>query len=175
MKKLYFVRHGESEMNAQGKTAGSTESPLTKLGHQQAKMAAKEAQKLNIDYIVSSPQSRAYDTAKIIAKEIGYPVKEIHINNLFAERHYGEMEGKTWDPDLNVDGISDIETLDTVLERARLALDFLHTLDAKNILVASHGGFGRALRSHINGLLYTPYHQTPEDQRIANAVILTWI
>lgn len=171
MKKLYFIRHGLSEMNIQGVRSGSTETPLAPEGREQAKSAGQKAKQLGIDFIVSSPQSRALETARIIAKEIGYPVKEIHVNNLLVERHFGELEGQPWDPDLNLDGIVDIETVDTLLERAKLALDWLHTLKANNVLVVSHGSFGRALRHHL--LAGQPFHD--HANRLGNAEIVCWL
>ncbi len=168
MKKLYFIRHGLSVMNQQGVFSGSIDTPLTDEGRKQAKQAGKLARDFGIDYIVSSPLARALETAQIIAGEIGYPTRDIHVNDLFVERHFGELEGKPWSPDLNLDGISDIETVDSLLERAKLALDWLHTLPADNILVVSHGSFGRALRRHI----------LPEaifEERIPNAQIVAWV
>jgi uncharacterized phosphatase len=177
MKKLYFVRHGLSEMNVSGYIAGRTESPLADEGRQQARDAGQHAKTLAIDYIVCSPQGRAVETAQIIAKEIGYPLEEIHINNLFMERHFGELEGKKWAPDLNLDGISDIETLDTLLERAKLALEWLHTIDAHNILVVSHGSFGRALRNRAKNEKEEHFvnKTSSEATRIPNAQIIQWI
>ena len=35
-KKVYFVRHGESQWNVEDKICGITDSPLTAKGHQQA-------------------------------------------------------------------------------------------------------------------------------------------
>jgi uncharacterized phosphatase len=148
MKHVYFCRHGLSQLNLDGKWAGSTETPLTAEGRKQAKLAGLEAKKLDIDYILCSPLSRAHDTARIIAGEIGYPVHDIDVNSLVVERHFGSLEGQTWDPDLNLDGISDMETEDSLLERARLTLKHLETIDAGNILIVSHGSFGRAFR-HI--------------------------
>ncbi len=176
MKKLYFCRHGQTEMNTLGHFSGTTETPLTTEGRKQAKRAGKKAKDLNIDYIISSPLSRAVETAQIIAKEIGYPIDKIHTNELFIERHFGDLEGRAWNPDLDMDGIADIETRDTVLERARLALEFLETIDADNILVVSHGSFGRALRSLF--LPHIPYHQTSGGRRhlaIPNAEIINWL
>ncbi|MDB5181974.1 MAG: hypothetical protein JWP13_737 [Candidatus Saccharibacteria bacterium] len=150
MKHLYFCRHGLSQLNAEGKWAGSTETPLTTEGRGQAKKAGEEAKGLGIDYIICSPLSRAQDTAKIVAKEINYPEHDIEVNSLVVERHFGSLEGTTWDPDFNIDGISDAEPLDTLLERARLTLNHLKTVDADTILVVSHGSFGRALRHVLN-------------------------
>ena len=174
MKKLYFIRHGLSEMNIEGRWSGTSETPLTTEGKKQAKTAGRQAKGLDIDYIVCSPLSRALETAQIIAKEIGYPIEKIHTNNLFIERHWGELEGKKWDPDLNLDGIVDIETRDTILERARQAIEFLKTLKAHNILVVSHGSFGRAMRHHLTEEQYEN-QRSSESARIPNAEIVQWI
>lgn len=153
MKKLYFVRHGQSVLNTQGLMAGTTETPLTDEGHSQARATGKQMKQagLTIDFIVASPRSRAVDTAKAIAEELGIDPASIHINNLFAERHYGELEGKPWSPDLNLDGLSDIETEDSLIERAHLALEWLENITKPNdhVLVVSHGGFGRAFRGAV--------------------------
>lgn len=150
MKKLYLVRHGQSVLNVKGNIAGTTETPLTDEGRAQAKatgIAMKEAN-IHPTFIVSSPLSRAVETAEIIAKQLGIDPKTIHQNALFAERHYGELENKPWSPDLNLDGISDIETEDTIIERAKLALEWLENITKPDdiVLVVSHGGYGRVFR-----------------------------
>jgi broad specificity phosphatase PhoE len=169
MKQLYFVRHGLSEMNLQERVAGSTDTPLAAEGRKQAKEAGKKAKELGIQSIAASPLSRALETAQIIAKEIGLPKDKLHINKLLLERDFGPFEGKKWSPDLNLDGLSDIETFDTLINRAELALQWLNTLEKDNILVVSHGAFGRALRS----LLLDDY---PYDHpsRLTNAEIVCW-
>lgn len=174
MKKLYFIRHGLSQMNIEGRWSGTSETPLSAEGRKQAKVAGQHAKGLAIDYIVCSPLSRALETAKIIAEEIGYPIDKIHTNSLFIERHWGELEGEKWDPDLNLDGIVDIETKDNVIKRARLAIDFLNTLDAHNILVVSHGSFGRAMRHHLTDHIYEN-QRSKNDKGIPNAEIIQWI
>lgn len=170
MRKLYFIRHGLSELNVQGKFAGHTETPLTDEGRHQAKNAGELAKHYAIDLIVSSPLSRALETAQIIAKEIGYPQDKIMVHKLLIERAFGVLEGQPWAPDLNLDGISDLETDDTLISRAHLALHWLESLPANNILVVSHGGFGRALRSAIRAETTLDLHD-----RLQNAQIHQWI
>jgi probable phosphoglycerate mutase len=170
MKKLYFLRHGLTVMNVEGKWSGTTETPLTPEGRDQAKRAGQQAKGLDIDYIVASPLGRARETAEIIAREIGYPAKDIHYNDLFIERHFGALEGQPWQPDLDMDGIADIESVDTLLNRARLALEFLHTIEAQHILVVSHGSFGRAMRSLLHE--DKPYHVL---DRLNNAELHQWL
>lgn len=176
MKKLYFVRHGLTEMNVSGHYSGTSETPLTPKGKKQAKAAGKIAKDFNIDYIVSSPLSRAHNTAKIIAKEIGYPVKDIHLNSLFIERHFGSMEGQAWQPDIDIDGMANVESHHELLSRAKLALEFLHTLPQDNILVVAHGTFGRALRSLVvPEMIFHADPNHPNYGRLQNAEIVRWL
>lgn len=167
MKRLYFIRHGLSEMNLQGVFAGLTNTPLTDEGRTQAKAAGKKAKALSIDHIVCSPLDRAHETARIIAKEIGYPQNDIELNSLLIERDFGSLEGQPWSLDVNVDGFTDVETSGSLLSRARLALDFLESLEYDNILVVSHGALGRAIRHHV--LSEFPFSHP---HRIPNAEII---
>ena len=57
-------------MNKQGVWSGTTDTPLTDEGRDQAKAAGRELQGKAIDCIVASPITRAHDTATIIAAEI---------------------------------------------------------------------------------------------------------
>ena len=54
---IYFVRHGQTVWNVENKICGSTDSPLTELGHQQAIETAKKIADQNIkaDLILYSP------------------------------------------------------------------------------------------------------------------------
>ena len=42
MGKIYFVRHGQTVWNVENKICGSTDSPLTEKGRQQAKETGME-------------------------------------------------------------------------------------------------------------------------------------
>ncbi len=170
MTHLYFIRHGLSQLNTEGKVAGHTETPLTDEGKQQAQQAGKKAQNLGIEHIISSPLSRAYDTAKIIAKEIGYPIDKIEVNPLFIERYFGSMEAKPYNHDIDYDGIVDAEKAATLVARAEMAIRYLHSLPYDKILVVSHGSTGRALRHHL--VEDKPFHFP---QRFENADLVEWI
>lgn len=143
---FYFVRHGLSQLNIEGKFAGHTDTPLVDKGKKQAKSTGKNAQKLGIEYIISSPLIRAYDTAKLIAKEIKYPESKIEVNPLFIERYFGSLENTPYKPDVNIDGIADAEKSDVLLSRAEQAISYLKSLPYKKILVISHGSTGRAFK-----------------------------
>lgn len=78
MKKLYFIRHGESKANLANVSGGRTNSPLTEKGIKQAEAAGKSinGSSVQFDLIVSSPMIRAYDTAKAISKHTKYDIKK---------------------------------------------------------------------------------------------------
>lgn len=173
MKKFYFVRHGLTEMNEAGIWSGHIETDLTDEGRIQAKVAGKElkARDVRIDLVIASPLSRTQETAKIIARQIGYPIKDIEINPLFIERHFGDLEGKPYAPDLDLDGIANIETTDTILHRAERALMYLESLPQEHILVVAHGSIGRAIRHHVTKGEIS-YHN--REHYIKNAEIYEW-
>ncbi|HZP55411.1 MAG TPA: histidine phosphatase family protein [Candidatus Saccharimonadales bacterium] len=172
MKKLYFIRHGESVSNVERWHAGRIDTPLTERGRQQAREAGKKAkaQKLHFDLIVSSPLSRALETARIIAKEIGYPEKQIKTNPLLVERNYGAMAGKPWAADIDFDGVIDAETSDELSLRAKEIISWLNQIEVDSILVVCHGSIGRTLRFHLlKEKVFDPEGKMP------NAEIMRWI
>lgn len=93
---LYYVRHGKTQGNLDKNYIGRTESPLIQEGIQGAISVGKEIHSsgLHIDAVYTSRLERQYNTAKIIAQEIGYPVDQIILNDLLLERAGGRFEGK---------------------------------------------------------------------------------
>lgn len=159
MKRLYFIRHGESTFNSNHAWNGSSDMPLTAKGRAQAKQAGMEAKKegLVFDIIISSPLSRALDTAKIVASELGYPDDNIVISDRFVEREFGKLEGrrdlvagtKYFIDESAIDPYDGVEKLTDLQKRMDDFLAHLHTLPHDTILLIGHGGSGRALRRAI--------------------------
>ena len=83
-KLIYFVRHGETEMNARGVRQGPL-GKLTERGREQALATAKRfpKHKGHPQIIISSPWQRARETAEIIARELKLKIK---YTDLLAER-----------------------------------------------------------------------------------------
>jgi uncharacterized phosphatase len=151
MKHLYFCRHGQSVLNLEEIYAGRLDTPLTDYGREQAKLAGMEANLFGIDLIVASPMVRALETAQIMAREMGYPEDKIKTHNLLVERSLGSLEGKSWKEYAEDDSVfHDLESLESLGERAQKILNYLHTLDAPNVLVVGHGAFARALCDLLN-------------------------
>ena len=67
---VIFIRHGETEWNLQNRTQGHLNSPLTERGITQAREAAEKLKDYKFDIVVSSHLGRAYETAKIISKNL---------------------------------------------------------------------------------------------------------
>ena len=159
MKRLYFIRHGESTFNANHAWAGSSDMPLTPKGREQAKKAGQEAreQGLVFDVIISSPLERAHHTAKLVANEIDYPHDKIILSDQFVERDFGRLEGrkdlvagtKYFIDESAIDPYDGVEKLTDLQRRMNEFLEYLHSLPHDNILVVGHGGSGRALRRAI--------------------------
>ncbi len=159
MKHLYFIRHGESEFNKARTWAGSSDTPLTDKGKEQARTAGYLAQQkgLKFDLIISSNLSRAKQTAEIFGKEIEYDAKKIIIRPESIERDFGELEGnkrlvaktKYAIDESAIDSYKDVEKLKDLQKRANEFYEYLCSLDAQTILVVGHGAFGRALHRRI--------------------------
>jgi probable phosphoglycerate mutase len=174
MKHLYFVRHGLSVMNQQGTYSGHTDTPLADEGIEQARAAGQAAKDIKVDVIVSSPLQRAHHTAKLIAEEIGYPLEEIILEDHLIERHHGVLENTPYVPGTPMDGVEGAEQSHEIVARASRALERLRALDYETILVVSHGGFGRALRSHLSTA--HPYSDVSQDKdKLPNATIIKFL
>ena len=93
MGRILFVRHGQSEWNAQGRWQGQADISLSDLGRRQARAATKNLG--SFDVIAASPLARAAETAYIFSTELGIgpivPVPEL------VERSAGEWSGLTRD------------------------------------------------------------------------------
>ncbi len=91
--KFIFLRHGESTGNAEGYFQGQGDFPLTKRGQEQASALAERwlEEKREFDYVISSPLSRARETAKIITEKISFPTTEF--DPIWMERHNGNVTG----------------------------------------------------------------------------------
>lgn len=88
---FYFLRHGETTWNAIGITQGQLDAPLSDHGRRQAKDAAAILAAEPILRIVSSPLSRALDTAKAVAETTG---AGIALDDELMEFNAGELQGK---------------------------------------------------------------------------------
>ena len=83
---LFVVRHGRTAHNAGGLLLGRTDSPLDDLGVRQAQALGEVPELVGASRVVSSPLSRALETAKAL----GPPVS---VDERWREIDYGAFEG----------------------------------------------------------------------------------
>ena len=73
---ILWVRHGQSTWNVLDRMQGAELSPpLTELGREQASAAAEALTGLSALRLLSSPATRALETAEIIAERLGLTVE----------------------------------------------------------------------------------------------------
>lgn len=150
---LAFVRHGQTDWNAQGLFQGSTDIPLNDTGRAQARDAEAMLEQWSWDAIVSSPLVRARETARIVAEHLGLPLGPAY--DELVERDYGPLEGtpalegmQRW-PDRRYPGA---EPLDEVVARclrglARIDADY----PGQNVVVVCHGTIMKYTLIHLTG------------------------
>jgi len=164
---IYLVRHGQNEDNAEGLLNGLRDRPLTAIGLEQAREAAKNIAATGIvfDAVYTSPLVRAKKTAEIIAVRLGLPAPTVLAD--LVERDFGVMTGvpqseiaQRCSPDiietptvtyfLTPEGA---ETFPQVLTRSqRLLAQLSAHHDKKNVLLVAHSDVGKMIYAAYYGL-----------------------
>ena len=183
MSVLYLVRHGQSEWNRIGRIQGRSESPLTERGRQQAAALGHLLRATlpdpQID-IVSSPLSRAFETATIIAAELGRATEDVRTDERINDFDVGVLAGYPgWDavaanhPELARLRLEDParfhppggESGADVLARARA---FLAASEATghDRLVVCHGVVNKFIRAAARGITGGDIIALGEDQDV---------
>lgn len=150
MKRLYLLRHGQTEFNIASITQGRVDSPLTEIGKRQA-LKAKEYflnNDINFDKVYCSPLKRTLDTCKIVTD-----IKPI-IKDGLIELSFGEIDGKPYSLASNYnDDYTCIggESVDIAGDRMLNTLKEIVKEDGKTILIVSHGTALRSLYYKIIG------------------------
>ena len=145
---FWFLRHGETDWNAQGLSQGRTDIPLNAVGLAQAERAARTLEGSGIATIVSSPLSRARVTAEVVAETLGLPVAAF--DDDLREVNFGEQEGQPmgdWYDDWIAGTYTPerAEPFPVLLARAVSAVNRALSRPAP-VLVVAHGALFRALR-----------------------------
>ena len=162
--RLYVLRDGESQFNeaydATGGDPGIPDAGLTERGRKQASAAGEEIRRVSPQLVVTSPYTRAIDTALAV---LPAPKTPLHVKPLVRERvgdacdigtpasrladayphlDFAHLEEVWWSTDGPTDerGIP-IEARERVNERVRQFRAWLATRDESSVLVVSHRGF----------------------------------
>lgn len=148
-----FVRHGQTDWNAEGLLQGSSDIPLNDTGRRQAADALMTLRSTPWDAVVSSPLIRARETARIIAEGLNTPFGRTYPK--LVERDYGPLEGTSASDAIDRWPARDYpgaESLDSVAVRGvaaltRIAADF----PGKAVLVVCHGTIIRYTLARLAG------------------------
>jgi probable phosphoglycerate mutase len=161
---LYFVRHGETDWNREGRYQGQRDVPLNATGRSQAGRngralaAALGNAAASLDY-VASPLMRARETMEILRGELALAPRDYRSDDRLRELDYGHWEGRLWE---------DLPHLDPEGHAGRLAAPWnwqpvggesYRMLSARvglwlgemqrDAVVVAHGGVSRVLRGLV--------------------------
>lgn len=89
-RRLYLIRHGETELSVRRCYSGRRDVPLTERGQEQARLAGQRLCDAGLDAVYSSPLSRATQTARVIAEAASVPLL---VDERLVEVDYGPLEG----------------------------------------------------------------------------------
>lgn len=164
---LYFVRHGETEWNKEGRLQGWLDSALTHNGIHQIKRLREHLYGIEFQQLYASTSKRSYETATLLVGEHS----QIKTDTRLQEIHLGGWQGKRIVDIEKDDGERYVaycndpinykpdsgESFRQVMERMNdFFKDCVETHQRGNVLVVSHGV---AIRALILSLLNLPIHQ----------------
>lgn len=146
---FYFIRHGQTDWNAEHRAMGITDIPLNSRGEIQSRNALKQVKDLNIKTICYSPLKRAKQTAKILNEVLQcdmIPIEELKEFNLGTCA--GQIIGDWFDEWMNGALIPEGESFKEFVQRALVGVN--KSLNHKEpVLIVAHGGTYWAIQRAI--------------------------
>lgn len=156
---LTLIRHGQTEWNKNQLMQGISDIPLNETGRQQAHETGAKLQQMGLRYdrVLSSPLSRAHETAQRVGEFFGLTVSQTYPE--LMERAYGAAEGKNI-PDYESDApdrfYPGVETERDLYVRAVRALrEVVRQYPGERLMVVSHGSLIRRAISAAQGYEHT--------------------
>ncbi|WAM32855.1 histidine phosphatase family protein [Caldicellulosiruptor morganii] len=166
MKRIYLIRHGETDWNRYNKVQGSIDTDLNETGIQQAKKLAERLKNEKIDIVFSSTLKRAYLTANEI--KAFHPEIPLRLTERLNEMNFGEWEGlsfdelekkysetyRLWKENPDRATFPGEGSLYNVMERVKSFFEEVLNESYSNIVVVTHGGI---IKLSIIYLLELPF------------------
>lgn len=164
---IYFIRHGETDWNREGRLQGKQDIALNALGRKQAADVALHlrdtlgARAETLPWI-ASPMLRVLETLRIVRQTLGMPPDGVTIDDRLIEIGFGRWEGMTWREVLRSDpagaAVRKINKWDCVppggesylmlLDRVRPFIDEIR----HETIIFAHGGIARAFLVELAGV-----------------------
>lgn len=123
---IYLIRHGQTNGN-RDRILQTPDTPLSDLGHQQAKQLAQAFQDISVENIICSDYIRTQQTA---APLHAIQQSSFSLQPLLRERSFGDLRGKAY-ADIDADIFDESyappngETQHQFIERVNLAWEFI--------------------------------------------------
>lgn len=180
---FYFIRHGETVWNTEGRFCGHTDVPLSDVGRRQARLLAARLKPIPVKALYSSPLQRALETARLIGEVVG---RDPVLDQRLIELNYGAWEGltleeikragpaifQTWKHDPgNVappEGESGVQLVERVMP---FLSDMARRHEYGNVLVVCHKTVCRLIACHLLGIPLAEYRQAVQ---VDNAALNTF-
>lgn len=152
---IYVIRHGETDLNKERKMQGRMGLPLNENGIQQAKALRERLQNIKFDFVFSSPQVRAVQTAEIVTGLNAVNDDRLDVFDLGeADRlHVNEVKMDGHLPDSSV--YKGIEDPDAFVKRVFSFMNELenqHGIRELNILIAGHRCTTGCMGAYFEGI-----------------------
>jgi broad specificity phosphatase PhoE len=97
--RVYFIRHGQTDWNAEGRYQGQADTSINDLGRRQAdrngRLLAKLESRLDAFDFVASPLSRTVETMRIARAAMGLDPDAFRTDPRLMELHFGDWQGRT--------------------------------------------------------------------------------
>jgi broad specificity phosphatase PhoE len=169
---IYLIRHGETDWNHQKRRQGRRDVPLNDQGREQMRRCGELLATLPADAIISSPLSRAVESAEILADCMGLARDTIVADEGLIERDFGDVDGMT-KAELKAyrarGGNEHQEPLYRVRERMmRTILTYARKNDKKHIVLISHSA---AIKSVFVRLYGKPELQRKQTKNAGVSII----
>lgn len=163
--KLYIIRHGETPWNEAGRLQGQTDIPLNENGIRLAKLTGEALRQVPFDFAISSPLTRARQTAELVLAGREIPIL---LDERIEELSFGSWEGlgcRASNFEIPSDHFQDFyqdpfrfqpakdgETIAELCARTKAFWEDLVSKEAwqdKTILIASHGCACRGILHNV--------------------------
>ncbi|MCS3485552.1 MULTISPECIES: histidine phosphatase family protein [Bacillus] len=167
MTAICLVRHGETDWNAAKRIQGRTDIPLNDTGKWQAEQTGLYLKDAHWDIVISSPLSRAKETAHLILQHVHAPLV---IMDDFIERDYGDAEGMSFEERQKLfpnKQYPNMEPLSALQDRMLEGIEKVRaTYPDQRVLIVAHGAAIHALLTSL-----ADEHMGIKDTRLENACL----
>ena len=158
---IYVVRHGQTDLNKEGRMQGRLGLPLNEVGLKQAEKVREKLRDIGFNYVFSSPQERAIQTAEIVTGKKALIDQRLDVFDIGEADRLKKEEVKLAGivPDSTIyNGVEDIQQYIGRVFFFMKELEGTYGKKDENILLSGHRCTTGCIGAYFKGI--------PEDQNI---------